>query len=393
LNQLVEGNPGVPVTALPDTTHWMPQARGQAEGFETLALKYDEDAKTGDRASLEKQRRDLQARKWLSQQCVAIDEEIGRLRKKATLKAARDLTNTSGLSRKKGVLSEELITKSYVERFEGELRSLGAGSIKVELVKKGVMRGHVHHQIHLRGVHGHPTHEVLSEGEHRIVSIAAFLADVSGKAATTPIVFDDPISSLDQDFEEAVVRRLVQFSRDRQVIVFTHRLSLLSLLQYAAEEVDVVCLRSERWGTGQPGGTPIDAKKPDRAMNQLRNERVKQAAKILENDGHEKYDPIAKGICSDFRILLERLIEHELLADVVQRFRRAVQTQGKIFKLATIGESDCKLFDDMMTKYSRFEHSQPTEAPVLTPLPEELEKDLDTMSRWVQDFQRRGKGL
>jgi ABC-type Mn2+/Zn2+ transport system ATPase subunit len=63
---------------------------------------------------------------------------------------------------------------------------------------------------------------VLSEGEYRIVSLAAFLADVGGKDFSAPFVFDDPISSLDQDFEEAVVQRLVELSQERQVIIFTH---------------------------------------------------------------------------------------------------------------------------------------------------------------------------
>ncbi|MFC0571556.1 AAA family ATPase [Paraburkholderia solisilvae] len=71
-------------------------------------------------------------------------------------------------------------------------------------------------------------HAVLSEGESRIVALAAFLADITGSGQSTPFVFDDPISSLDQEFEERVADRLVELSRTRQVIVFTHRLSLLA---------------------------------------------------------------------------------------------------------------------------------------------------------------------
>ena len=67
--------------------------------------------------------------------------------------------------------------------------------------------------------------EVLSEGESKIVSIAAFLADVTGKSKKAPFIFDDPISSLDQNFEEAVVQRLIELSHDKQVLIFTHRLS------------------------------------------------------------------------------------------------------------------------------------------------------------------------
>ena len=75
--------------------------------------------------------------------------------------------------------------------------------------------------------------------------------------------FDDPISSLDQDYEESVVQRLCSLATDRQVIVFTHRLSLLGLVQDYAKKTDigseVICIREESWGTGEPGDTPLFA--------------------------------------------------------------------------------------------------------------------------------------
>ena len=83
------------------------------------------------------------------------------------------------------------------------------------------------------------------------------------------------------------------------------------------------------------------------------------------------------------------MIECELLADVVQRFRRAVNTQGKLDKLARIRAEDCKLFDDLMTKYSRYEHSQPNEAPVDPPAPDELKADMEALRDWRDGFVMR----
>jgi len=76
-------------------------------------------------------------------------------------------------------------------------------------------------------------------------------------------------------------------------------------------------------------------------------------------------------------MLFERLIENDLLSDVVQRFRRAVNTMNKIDNLAKISASDCKLFDDLMSKYSRYEHSQPKETPIALPEPDDLQQDID----------------
>ncbi len=82
---------------------------------------------------------------------------------------------------------------------------------------------------------------LLSEGERRIITLAAFLADVAEKPFKAPFVFDDPISSLDQTWEERAIDRLIQLSQTRQVIIFTHRLSMLGMLTEKADNIHAVC--------------------------------------------------------------------------------------------------------------------------------------------------------
>lgn len=86
---------------------------------------------------------------------------------------------------------------------------------------------------------------------------------------------------------------------------------------------------------------------------------------------------------------MEKLIESELMADVVQRFRRAVTTQNKIGQLAKISLNDCSYLDAVMTKYSRYEHSQPDELPVPLPEPTEVANDLSELSQWLTEFTSR----
>lgn len=357
---------------------------------EEQAKKCDDDVKAENRSVLKEKLINLQARQWLAQQNKIIEEEIERLKKLDVLISAKKLANTRELSKKKGEVAEKLITEAYVDRFNKELKKLGAHKIKIELMKTKVDKGKVLHGLRLLGANKEAPSSILSEGEFRIVSLAAFLSDVESKSRTAPFIFDDPISSLDQDFEESVVNRLVALSLDRQVIVFTHRLSLLTLLQDYAKKLnidpEIVCIRNEIWGTGEPGDLPLYAKKPEKSLNDLINTRLPKARKQMESEGWQNYEPEAKAICSDFRILLERMIENELLADVVQRFRRAINTVGKIEKLSKIKEDDCKFFDDLMTKYSRYEHSQSIEAPVPVPPPEELQEDLEALKKWREEF-------
>nr|WP_319396588.1 AAA family ATPase [uncultured Desulfobacter sp.] len=362
-----------------------------SKGYEENAKKYEEDDEKDNRVELKAQLKNLQAKKWLAEQKAAIQEEVNRLQALDRLQEAKRKTNSKALSTKKGELAKTLITDAFVQRFNDELKTLGASRLKVKLVKSKVSKGKVLHTLQLDGA-THNLNEVLSEGENRIVSIAAFLADVTGRTYPAPFVFDDPISSLDQDYEEAVVQRLCAIASDRQVIIFTHRLSLLTMVQLYAGKVDikpeVICIREEPWGTGEPGDTPFFAKKPDSALKQLINDRLAKAKKFLNEHGKEVYEPYAKSLCSDFRDLLERMIEVELMGDIVQRYRRDVHTK-KIAGLAKISEADCKYFDDLMTKYSRYVHPQPIEAPVRLPEPDELETDFNTLKDWQAEFKKR----
>ncbi len=330
----------------------------------------------------------------MSEQKNLIEEEVRRLKHVHALTEARKLTYTRKLSDKKSDLTDELISPAFIKRFEDELKSLGAYRIKVQLVKTRTEYGHVYHRILLKNcLKDVCTTEILSEGESRIVSLAAFLADVEGPTQNTPFIFDDPISSLDQDYEEATCKRLIALCKNRQVIVFTHRLSLLALLEDSAKKKGVkpyvICLRNESWGAGEPGETLINEKRPDRALNYILKNRLPGAKKICDEVGRAEYEESAKGICRDIRILIERIIENDLLSDVIQRFRREVQTKNKINNLAKINADDCKLLDDYMTEYSKYEHSQPYETPVPMPEPAKIESDLKYIITWLNGFKAR----
>lgn len=343
------------------------------------------------RQTSEARRKELFAQKWVSEQEAAIRAEIFRMQQVQSCQAWKRQTVTTGLSRKANELSEELVTEAYIHRFNTGLRQLGASNISVELTKTRAERGRIKHEIRLRNavVQGARISDILSEGERRIISLAAFLADVTGRNVTSPFIFDDPISSLDQTWEERTIDRLITLSETRQVIVFTHRLSLLGIISDKAANLHTVHIRRETWGTGQPGEVPLYGKRPEAALNDLKNGRLVRARSARDTDGADAYYPLAKSICSDIRILTERIVEFVFLGDIVQRHRRAVNTQGKIHQLAKIRTSDCDLIDEMMTKYSCFEHSQPLETPVELPLPDELAADLDRLLSWHSEFKAR----
>jgi len=357
------------------------------------ARSYDQDAAGQNRPKLEQRSRELKAREWLNQQRQTINKEIVRFTAIKQLKDALDLTNTTALSRRKSSLAEELITNAYIQRFHDELIELKAKHISVDLEKTRTEVGRVYHRIFLKNANVDVgTMEILSEGEFRIVSLAAFLADTEGRGSKTTFIFDDPISSLDHVYEEVTAQRLVRLSMTRQVIVFTHRLSLVGYLTKYAEKnkikPEIVCLSCYR--TGQITDLPINLKRTDRAVNALLNKRLADAKKAFKK-GDIVYENVARSICSDIRVLIERMVEMDLLNEVVRRFCEEVNTKGKIGALAKITKDDCSFVDEYMTKYSRYEHSQSEEVIIPLPPPDEIESDLNEIKRFIENVRSRNK--
>lgn len=387
---LVDDEKSAPAIPVEDVTDAAKTLINFAAQLETEAIQHDADARGIDGVALQKTKVELDAKKWISQQAVAVRAEVERLKQCKVYDGWKSLANSRGVSQKSGEVAEQVITQAFVKRFNRELQALGATRIKVELVKTKAEKGKVLHRLQLKGVIGKQAIDaVLSEGERRVVALAAFLADLTEKPNNAPFIFDDPISSLDQAWEERAIERLVQLSESRQVIVFTHRLSFMGLIGEKAEEMTSIHIRQEVWGAGDSGDVPLYGKRPDPALKELLNTRVSQARDVFQVQGSDAYYPFGKAICSDFRILLERMVEFVLLADVIQRHRRAVNTQGKIQNLAKIKPSDCQLIEELMTKYSRYEHSQSSEAPVILPDPDELGQDINRLILWHGEFTKR----
>lgn len=368
------------------------------EALEAQADQYDKDAAEFNRAEAIQKKIELEASKWTAQQSTAIASEVSRLKADAQFNDWIKLTNTQQITTKGGQVAEAAITEAYVVRFNSELAALKANKVKVELVKSQAAKGKTYHRLQLISAADSTVkiEDVLSEGERRIVSLAAFLADVSDKPQASTFIFDDPISSLDQDFEIAVVDRLVQLAKSRQVLIFTHRLSLLGAVDDSVKKMgeDWKKQYSQRFietysgVSGLPIAQPIKSAKTDGA-NQTLIERLNVARKAGEESGGDAYRALALGICCDFRQLIERTVESDLLAGIVVRHRRSVTTDGLLSKLPNITMGDCKFIDDLMTRFSSFVHSQSVESPVDIPAEADLRKDIEALKSWRETFKAR----
>ncbi len=399
---LLRGVADEPATAVAPPNAMLDELSKRAEGLERDAVQHDQDAKTFDRVQASKDKLNLEARRWTAQQSTAVRAEIIRLRKFAECEAWKNSANSREISIEAGKIAERVITQAFVDRFNRELSALGASRIKVELCKTRTEKGKALHKLRLKGAQTDQDlpESVLSDGERRIVGLAAFLADVAEQPHVAPFVFDDPISSLDHEFEWYVAVRLAELAQNRQVLVFTHRLSLYGAMEDAAKKVgedwkkkhlQQHCIESFSGTAGHPADQAAWNANTTKANNILLT-RLDDARTAGEASGADAYRNIAQAICSDFRKLLERTVEDDLLNQVVRRHRRSVTTETRLARLPHISQADCKFIDDLMSKYSRYEHSQSSETPSFIPEEAELRGDLESLKKWREDFNKRPTG-
>ena len=340
---------------------------------------------------------ELKARKYAATIKNEVAERIEYLKIAKNYDDAMKFTSTNKLSARSKSLGEELLTEDYVRRFNDELKSLTRGSIKASLKQQKVSKGKIPFKIVLEGATDEKASpaDVFSEGEKRVVSLAAFFAESSGKTIECPLVVDDPISSLDQKFESYVIDRLVEAGKKRQVLVFTHRLSMVVGLYDNCKKESVEYAEIELLGRGKNKGVPTESAhnggKSASRLKKLKDENLARVKKMDENS--EEYTEAIHYICQQIRIYVEKSVEDTLLNEVVLRYRKSVTTYNRIAWLSHITEADCNLIDEMMTKYSYYDHSMADETPLQEFSVEEIENDLDRLIAWLDDVKKRQKAV
>jgi len=337
---------------------------------------------------------ELRARKLLAQHEEVVLNEIERKKKFAAYGLCIDDTKTQAITQKSTAVTRTAVTQKLKQSFQNELVNLAFRHVEVELKEVGGAEGVLYHKLILTRAPGVELPNVVSEGEQRCLSIAAFFAELSTADDPSGIVFDDPVSSLDYRWREGVARCLVEEAKTRQVIVFTHDIVFLLLLKQFSEEKGVEQLDQHVRQLSKGAGVcteelPWVALPVRKKIGYLKNEW--QAADKLFRDGHQaNYEKEAKYLYGLLREAWERALEEVLLGGVVERFRPGVQTQH-VLTIADITEEDCKTLDAAMTKCSKWlpGHDQAAAARAEVPGPADLKADIEALESWVAAIRKR----
>jgi energy-coupling factor transporter ATP-binding protein EcfA2 len=346
------------------------------------------------RKRLAAEAQELRARKYLAIHEKTILEEIERKKKFAAYGLCIEETRTHAITQKSTAVTKTTVSQRLKQSFKEELATLAFRHVEVELREVGGEDGVLYHKLILTRAPGVELPRVVSEGEQRCLSIAAFFAELSTADDPSGIVFDDPVSSLDYKWRESVARRLVEEAKTRQVIVFTHDVVfLLQLKQFAeAQQVEQIDQHVRHLSKGAgvcADELPWVALPVRKKVGYLKNE-WQAADKLFREDHQAAYEKEAKYLYGLLREAWERAVEEVLLSGIVERFRPGIQTKH-IGTIADITTEDCRIIDAAMTKSSRWlpGHDQAAAARAPVPEPLELKADIEALENWVTAIRSR----
>ena len=298
----------------------------------------------------------------------------------AALTLCVEATSTGAITRKAGELGEAHLTPRVRALFDDEVAALRLQHLNPAVARHPDKRG-AQYKTDLGPTIKCRSSDILSEGEHRALALASFLAVSRAVSVNATIVVDDPVSSLDHDRSTLVALRLAQELQRRQVIVFTHSLVFLHHLAAAAEKcsVDMECkgvYRSDtRAGLLDPGGEPWQGKSLKRRLGIVDN--LLAQVKKAEKGPPEQYGMVVRNFYGWLRDCWERLVEEKVFAGVLTRFDQAIKTQN--LRYVDVTDELQRRIEAGMGRSSTYSHDNPASETAPVPTASEAAADLSEL--------------
>ncbi|CDT85917.1 AAA family ATPase [Vibrio coralliirubri] len=324
---------------------------------------------------------------------LVVKEQIKREIEKAKKRDAYDKVKRSASTTAITKLNNEICSSGAIgkmqEFFNYELKKLGFAHFKIDAQTKG-SKGNQKFSIKLPENNASII-DIASEGEQKCISLASFFAELATDSRKSAIIFDDPVNSLDHIWRLKFATRIVEEAKSRQVIVFTHDLPFMKMIQETADGVTIKAVTRNKNVTGIPLDTPPwDALKTQSRIGVLKQRLLK--ARKSADESMEDYQHHAGFMYGKMRETWERLVEEWLIRGVVERFNREIKTQSCRY-LTDITDLDVETINTAMGKCSTYMHGHDMaeEASGSFPDFEELENDVAQLEIYFNSLKKRRK--
>ena len=341
------------------------------------------------------ERAELDARRRLAEVKAAVLEAIAKHELCRKLQVCIDGMEARGISRKSTELSRTTASQELADALNAELKLLKGHHLSV-VMKPESPGGKTQFKLTLQLPGGGTPAAILSEGEQRAIAIASFMAEIRLGKGRGGIVLDDPVSSLDHRRRWEVAERLAKESLTRQVIVFTHDIYFLLILEQKAKDVGATLTKNYIRRTADGYGVhsedlPFDVLGTKDRLGRLRQMLV-DVRKVAKEGDEDRQRHLTAKCYGQLRLAWERCIEEVLLNGAVQRFSEGVSTQ--CLKGVTVTDDDYRKIDAGMSKSSKFEHDAAAAVGRLPiPDPDELSDDIERLAKWRETLNKRVEGI
>jgi len=194
-----------------------------------IKLKSDNETKEEELKKLANSIAPLEEHKSISEQKEQIKKWIILGKQIQVLNTKTNTINTRTLSTLSKEAHDNLLTENLKIKFEEELKTIGFKNLKVNLLNAGVSKGKSQTKLTLHNAN--KISSILSEGEQKAVALSIFIAEARMQSQKNPIIFDDPVNSLDHRIASNFANRLLEL--ENQIIIFTHNKLFLDAFETA----------------------------------------------------------------------------------------------------------------------------------------------------------------
>jgi energy-coupling factor transporter ATP-binding protein EcfA2 len=370
------------------------------DAMEQEATKLDKAADPTRLASLQYRKAELEAQKKLVAKKKVILQYLADLKRVALYDLCLQETETASITRKGREIVSSALTEPFQKLLNKELGDMGS-TLRLALEPRGVT-GETIHKLTLANCQLPPhakVTDILSEGEQRIVSIASFLAELKVCAHNNPVVFDDPVSSLDHDWREKLAERLASEAASRQLIVFTHDIVFTIAAMDAAEVARVPLTIRCILRRGKVPGT-VEEALPWKAANVRQSidtlkKTVAQLRNIRQSQTTEQYSEAARSLYSKMRATWEKAIEQVVFCSTVLRYRTHIPVNRTIMKVTVFDLNDCRTLLAAYKNCCDITDAHDNIGPRSAHIPslDEIATDITTLAEWVANISNKQEAI
>ena len=263
---------------------------------------------------------ELKDRKFISKKTTEIKQVISNHKVLSILNSNINKFNTNSISRKTSEARDELVQSNFGVLFKDELKSFRKSHLKIDL-SFGTNRGNskISHKIN-----SYSLTDILSEGEQKAIALSEFLTELQLDNIKAPVIFDDPVNSLDHNIIDDVAKRLIKLSKERQVVIFTHSVLLFNSFLHFSKQSSFKSLKYKFYNTKNNFKETGFVTEAEEEINKVKSYTGKINTILYNTPKGKSETDLAEDGYGYLRSAIELFVEIDIFQGTVKRYQKNI---------------------------------------------------------------------